>query len=93
MLILYVFDAMRRIETARGDATETAFLDHLPPFRYDRTIPFFGGNYAFSGQLGHVPSRSGGAPFHLRGRGRERPTPRTYQASIDALAEKAGDGA
>jgi hypothetical protein len=25
MLILYVFDAMRRIETARGDATETAF--------------------------------------------------------------------
>jgi len=24
MLILYVFDAIRRIETVRGDATETA---------------------------------------------------------------------
>ena len=48
MLILYVFDAMRMIETAHGDATETAFSLHLPPFRYDRAIPFFGGNYAFS---------------------------------------------
>ena len=27
MLILYVFDAMRRIETAHGDATETAHGD------------------------------------------------------------------
>jgi len=25
MLILYVFDVMERFETARGDATETAF--------------------------------------------------------------------
>jgi len=25
MLILYVFDAIRRIETVYGDATETAF--------------------------------------------------------------------
>jgi hypothetical protein len=25
MLILYVFDVMERSETARGDATETAF--------------------------------------------------------------------
>ena len=48
MLILYVFDVMERTETARGDATETAFSLHLPPFRYDRTIPFFGGDYAFS---------------------------------------------
>ena len=31
MLILYVFDAMRRIETARGDATATGFspLHHI----------------------------------------------------------------
>lgn len=48
MLILYVFDVMERTETARGDATATAFLDIFHRFGMIEPSRFFGGNYAFS---------------------------------------------